>query len=196
MRRGVLLLIALLVLTGAPRLAHACSCMSSGPACQAFWKTDAVFDATVDAIGGASGPEQLLGDRRVSFPEKLVRMTVRQGFKGVTSSGPLEVYTASDGAACGYDFKIGRRYLVFARQRPEDGRWVASLCSATQEYDGTGPSGVFLMSFNGPATGARVFGSVRTVRTAFRSRTDVERAEGRRHSSSDRRRKRADNDLA
>ena len=39
----------LLVFLLAPREAAACSCMASGPACQAFWNTDAVFDATVDS---------------------------------------------------------------------------------------------------------------------------------------------------
>jgi hypothetical protein len=176
MRRDIVVAFVLLGLLVMPRIAAACSCMQAGPACQAFWKTDAVFDATVDAIERAAGPEQDLGERRVSFPEKLVRVTVRTGFKGVTASGPLEVYTATDGAACGYDFKVGHRYLVFAWQRPADGRWVASLCSATQEYDGTGPSAAFLASFNGPSTGARVFGAVKTFERHFdRDQTSRER---------------------
>ena len=176
MRRVILAAVALLVLLAMPRNAEACSCMQAGPACQAFWKTDAAFDATVDAIERAAGPEQDLGNRRVSFPEKLVRVTVRAGFKGVTASGPLEVYTAADGAACGYDFKMGQRYLIFAWKRQADGRWVASLCSATQEYDGTGPAAAFLASFNGPATGARVFGAVKTYERHFdRDQTSRER---------------------
>ena len=73
-----------------------------------------MFDATVESIDRAVGPELSLGQERVSFPEKLVRMTVRQGLKGVTAAGPVDVYTASDAAACGYDFKVGQRYLVFA----------------------------------------------------------------------------------
>jgi len=176
MRRGVLLSAALFVLIALPRVAHACSCIQAGPACQAFWKTDAVFDATVESIDRAVGPELSLGQERVSFPEKLVRMTVRQGLKGVTAAGPVDVYTASDAAACGYDFKVGQRYLVFAWKRPADGRWVASLCSATQQYDGTGPAADFVASLNGPATGARVFGSVKTYERHFdREHTSKER---------------------
>lgn len=30
--------------------AFACSCIDSGPACQAYWKSGPVFDATVDSI--------------------------------------------------------------------------------------------------------------------------------------------------
>ena len=41
MRRVILAAVALLVLLAMPRNAEACSCMQAGPACQAFWKTDA-----------------------------------------------------------------------------------------------------------------------------------------------------------
>jgi hypothetical protein len=163
-------LLAFFVLVGlavTPSTASACSCMASGPACQAFWKTDAVFDATVDGIEAATGPARDLGDRIVSSPEKRVRMTVRQALKGVTATGPLDVYTAEHDAACGYDFKPGHRYLVFAWKRPADGRWVASICSATQEYDGTGETAAFIASLTEPGKGGRVFGTVRTLDKSF-----------------------------
>ena len=160
---GVVLLLGLL----ASREAAACSCMASGPACQAFWKTEAVFDATVDRIETAMGPEQDLGNRRQSFPENLVRMTVRQALKGVTATGPLDVYTADTEGACGYDFKVGHRYLVFASKRRADGRWVASYCSATQPYDGTGETAAFVASLAEPGKGGRVFGSIRSYERLF-----------------------------
>ena len=159
--------VLLLVLVLASRDVAACSCMPSGPACQAFWKTDAVFDATVDSIEMTTGPEYDLGDRRIVSPEKRVRMTVRQALKGVTVTGPLDVYTAEHGAACGYNFKTGHRYLVFASKRAADGRWVASLCSATQEYDGTGETAAFLASLAEPAKGGRIFGTVMTFDRRF-----------------------------
>ena len=169
MRRASVLAgsVLLLIFVLASRDAAACSCMSSGPACQAFWKTDAVFDATVESIEMTTGPERDLGDRRVSSPEKRVRMTVRQALKGVTATGPLDVYTAEHDAACGYNFETGRRYLVFAWKRPADGRWVASLCSATQKYDGTGESAAFIASLTEPARGGRIFGTVRTFDRSF-----------------------------
>lgn len=80
--------VLLLVFLLAPAEAAACSCMTSGPACQAFWNTDAVFDATVDTLEAAKGPEQELGNRIVSLNETRVRMTVRQALKGrVTPCG-------------------------------------------------------------------------------------------------------------
>jgi len=159
--------VLLLVLGLASGEAAACTCIAPGPACQAFWKTDAVFDATVDSIETTTGPELDFGDRKVSSPEKRVRMTVRQALKGVSATGPLDVYTAEHDGMCGYNFKAGRRYLVFAWKRPADGRWVATSCSATREYDGTGETAAFLASLTEPPKGGRIFGTVRTFDRSF-----------------------------
>ena len=156
-----------LLMLWATRSASACTCMHTGPACQAFWKTDAVFDATVDGIEVVQGPSVEIGARTVVIAEKRVRMTVRQAFKGTGATGPIDIYTATDEGACGYDFQPGRRYLVFARQRPDDGRWVASLCSATQPYDGSGGTAAFLASLTQPAQGGRVFGTIKTFDKRF-----------------------------
>ena len=106
-------------------------------------------------------------------------MTVRQALKGVTATGPLDVYTPESDGACGYDFKPGHRYLVFARKRPADGRWIASLCSATQPYDGAGESASFIASLTEPAKGGRIFGTVKT----FDKRFDYQLTSGERRLS-------------
>src|SRR5262245_2402128 len=123
-------------LLAAPRLAYACTCVDVGPACQAFWKADAVFDATVIALADVPRAEASPGSS--PFPEdRRVTLDVRQGWKGV-APGSLDVFTSGSSASCGYDFKPGHRYLVFARRGPADGRWSVSLCSATREYNGSG----------------------------------------------------------
>ena len=45
------------------------------------------------------------------------------------------VRTSAFDASCGYDFKVGGRYLVFGNGTGNDIR--VSQCSATQPYDGT-----------------------------------------------------------
>jgi hypothetical protein len=75
--------------------------------------------------------------------------------------------TADQGAACGFDFKPGRRYLVFAWKRPLDGRWSVSLCSATREFDGSGDAARFLASLSKPPAGGRIFGSVKAFERHF-----------------------------
>jgi hypothetical protein len=135
-------------------------CFAVGPACQAYWKTDAVFDAVVLDI------ESLPRDPDNPFlSDTLVKLDVRQSWKGA-AIGPLEVSTASTGAACGYSFKKGGRYLVFAR-RATGARLQVSLCSGTKEWDGTGPAAEFLASLASEARGGRVFGTTRTHARTF-----------------------------
>lgn len=151
-----LILFALFFLQPDP--VEACSCAFSGPPCQAFWTTDAVFDATVASIEVIDPPDprpELLIGR-----ENLVKLHVREAWKD-GKTGPLEVVTNLDGASCGFSFQVGKRYLVFVRKRQFDGRWTASLCSATREYDGTGETAAFLASLAHPPAGGRVFGAVK-----------------------------------
>jgi hypothetical protein len=98
--------------------------------CSAYRSADAVFDATVVRITLSSRTETIAGrERRIE--EKLVSVNVHQSWKGA-EPGALEIATARDGAACGYDFKKGRRYLVFAYRRT-DGRLTVSICGSTRE---------------------------------------------------------------
>ena len=94
------------------RSAFACSCVLPGPACQAYWNTSAVFDATVIRISPVERTESI-GDREFTYSDKIVTLTVHKAWKGA-QPGPLEVHTSGNGASCGYDFKEGQRYLVFA----------------------------------------------------------------------------------
>jgi hypothetical protein len=68
-------------LAGAPS-ADACSCTSIGPACQAFWTTDVVFDGTVMTIDLTSRDETFSG-RTFQVSEFVVTLQVRQAWKGV-----------------------------------------------------------------------------------------------------------------
>lgn len=145
-------------LTTAASPAQACSCMSSGPACQAYWNTDAVFDATVVRIERAPRDE-VLGNEVVTVSKRLVTLDIRQTWKGL-ESGRLQVVTDADEAACGFEFKEGVRYLVFARQG-RSGELEVSLCSATREFDGTGDAAEFLASLARSGLGGRVFGTIR-----------------------------------
>jgi hypothetical protein len=152
---GSLVLFAVLFFRFDP--VEACSCAFAGPPCQAFWKTDAVFDATVTSIEVVD-PADPRPELRIGR-EYLVKLDVREAWKD-GQTGLVEVVTDLYEASCGYSFKVGRRYLVFVRKRPFDGRWTTSICSATQEYDGTGDAAAFLASLRRPPGGGRIFGSV------------------------------------
>ncbi len=144
-------------LTTAASSAQACSCKSSGPACQAYWDTDAVFDATVVGIERAPRDE-VVGNEVVTISKRLVTLDVSRTWKGL-ESGRLQVVTEAEEAACGFEFKDGVRYLVFARQG-RSGELEVSLCSATREFDGTGDAAEFLAALAKPGLGGRVFGTI------------------------------------
>lgn len=153
-------ILPILLLAACVSPAFACSCKASGPACQAYWKTDAVFDATVTDIQPLTPP--VTGS---FISDSLVTMHVRRSWKGA-SDGTLQVATSANEASCGYPFKKGARYLVFAR-KSSDARLQVSLCSATTEFEGTGPAAEFLSGLSAPATGGRIFGSVGTTVRRF-----------------------------
>ncbi|WP_203909745.1 hypothetical protein [Rhizocola hellebori] len=100
----------------APQSACACSCaLSSEP--EFTNNADLIFVGVVTAIDkpfGIGGG----GELKVDF-------VVEDVSKG-DSAGHLTLLTASDGAACGYDFKVGHRFKVYAN----DGH--TGLCSGNQ----------------------------------------------------------------
>jgi hypothetical protein len=138
MRRaaGIVTLIVLaatasLVLLAGP--ARACSCASDPdmtPEERDRLGTEAhdwVFVGRVEEVtrpdsrdGGSSGQ---------AIP---VTLSVYSATKGDVTN-PMEVWTASDGAMCGYHFEVGTAYKVFAyRPGEEDGRPFVSLCGPTR----------------------------------------------------------------
>jgi hypothetical protein len=162
---GVLAWLVASLIAVAPGAATACSCIQNGPACQAYWKTTAVFDATVLAISPQDPTEQRPG-WQLAFADKIVKLDVRQSWKGV-ETGPLEITTGSEGGGCGYPFREGGRYLIFAFRNPNSNRLQASICSLTQEFNGNGAAADFLASLKAPARGGRIFGTVRTAMRVF-----------------------------
>ena len=58
-----------------------------------------------------------------------VTIAVEEGYRGVSAKA-IEVYTPSSSAACGFAFKQGERYLVYA-SRTKDSVLMVSLCSST-----------------------------------------------------------------
>ena len=114
------LLIAFLT-TGSARL-HACSCAPFRQPCAAEWTASAIFVGEVINIDQLVEPE-MWGSRRVSF-------VVRESFKGI-GERIVDVLTGSGGGDCGFDFKTGSSYLVFAGRSATTGRLGTGTCSKT-----------------------------------------------------------------
>lgn len=155
-----------------PAAVEACSCLRSGPACQAYWSFDTVFDGTVTSVESVEASTQIEG-RSIPIREHAVTFSVAKGWKNLDQT-TVVVRTSAFDASCGYDFKVGGRYLVFGNGTGNDIR--VSLCSATQPYDGTGPSAAFLASLAEPSKGGRVFGKLTALDASFSPKGDQQRS--------------------
>lgn len=140
---------ALVLLTLAvARDAHACSCTESGPPCQTFFQTEAVFVGTVRSVTPAPRVPPLLENVRVEFEETV-------GFRGVGGSTPT-VFTNSDGPACGYPFKVGQRYVVYASRYNGAASLVTSTCSRTRPIAEAAEDLAFFQSLSSATGSPRV----------------------------------------
>ncbi len=138
----------------------ACSCEDPGPPCQDAFRVDAIFSGTVRSI------TELPDDRPPLRPnEARIPLAVRvdfdtiAGFRGI--NGPTaSIVTAGSGPACGYTFKVGERYLVYAT-KSRGGGFVTGICSRTRPMRDAAEDLRFLetLSTSG-AKGARASGTV------------------------------------
>lgn len=112
-----------------PECASACSCArqpgksEQAIAEEAFSRSQAVFTGEVIEVGE---PRQQPGGGTSSADPVPVSFRVAQVWKG-TETEPVEVTTPSSDASCGYPFREGASYLVYASEGLE-----VDLCSNTQ----------------------------------------------------------------
>ncbi len=104
--------------------ARACDCIGPKPPLEARAESAAVFEGTV--IGMVP-----TGYIRNGFPSRVdVTFNVTRVWKGAEM---LQVHlsTPGTGSMCGYSFKAGERYLVYARDDGH-GQLVTTLCDRTR----------------------------------------------------------------
>ena len=143
----------LLILSVHTNPASACSCISSGPPCQGYFQVDAVFAGAVTVISEIDGPPDL------PYPRRLVRFAVERGFRGVDAA-TAEAVTGMGGGDCGYPFKTGERYLVYA-YRNQEGRLATGICSRTRPLAEADEDLAFIQGLRTAPSGARVSGTIR-----------------------------------
>lgn len=103
----VLALVAGLIMIPAG-MACACSC-APFEAKRGVADAEAIFTGTVTDVRAAGG----------QFSPVVATIKADQIYKG-SRSATFEVTTADNSAACGYDFAVNRRYLVFAHATTDD----------------------------------------------------------------------------
>jgi 5-hydroxyisourate hydrolase-like protein (transthyretin family) len=146
-----LLAVALLTLL-LPRVCDACSCLESGPACEDYWKSSAVFLGRVESIVSQKAKLPAQPARRV------VTFSVTEPYSGV-QEGTVEVTTGSGGGDCGFAFREGVEYVVYAQRAGSS--LTVSICSRTREVSKAADDlGYARAVASGGATKARISGDV------------------------------------
>jgi hypothetical protein len=103
----------------------ACSCVEGKPPCEAYWEASAVFLGTVNDNSTVA----ILEDNQPT-QQKLVRFSLEEVFRG-EQKAEEEVLTGLGGGDCGFAFRKGERYLVYAYHNVENGKLQVSVCSRT-----------------------------------------------------------------
>jgi hypothetical protein len=161
-----------LVVTGAWSAVLGCSCAGNPPPCQAFWRADAVFAGTVVSSGKIS-----VDDGVYKRDERLVHLTVDQPIRGMKTA-EVDVVTGWGGGDCGFGFKLGERYLVYA-YREEKGQLLAtSICSRTRLLSEAGDDLAFIRSLPASSANGVIFGTVSKRNYEWKEGDSWERAVG------------------
>jgi hypothetical protein len=131
--------------------ARACSCAPIGPACSAFWRSDAVFAGRVIEIRPATGKATLT-----------VRFAVQQRGRGVDGDIVDVEAEPQNGFNCGFSFTVGQQYVVYASLQTT-GQLMTGMCSRTRPLASAAEDLTFFSEVQGPARGVRIFGQVRLI---------------------------------
>ena len=153
-----------LVVAGALNKAEGCSCaFGGGPACQEAWRqsVDAVLLGRVDRIESTRGNVGFApGATSMTTMGSLLRVTISvdETYRG-PSAKTVEVYTASSSAACGYSFREGQKYLIYASAAGKESQLVVSLCSATRPAEYAEGDLAYLRSLTNVAPTSAIVGT-------------------------------------
>lgn len=114
----------LLCLIGSAGVTMACTCMHlRGDPATAFSSAAAVFSGKVLKI--TEGKEGLPGS---GLKELAVKFRVEQSWKLIRKD-KVTVFTVNKGSMCGFPFKVGERYLVYARGGRD--KFSTDICTRT-----------------------------------------------------------------
>jgi hypothetical protein len=136
----------------------ACSCAGGGAPCSELGRSAAVFVGTPISVKVKEPP----ATRGIDDPDGWTPVTftfaVDQSFLGIQDR-EIEVSTGRGGGDCGYQFKLGTRYVVYA-YRLSTNRLGTSICSRTVELDRAQEDIEFLRSLGSRKPGVSISGRV------------------------------------
>lgn len=109
----VRLVVASLLLLCLGEYASACTCADSDSPCASFQATPVVFVGLVKSIEEETAEINRFGTIEKVRTALTAHFVVEEGLKGI-SGREVDVATGGGGGDCGYHFKAGERYLVYA----------------------------------------------------------------------------------
>jgi hypothetical protein len=151
-----------------PHGASACDCADPGPPCKAFANTPVVFTGRVVKIATIS-VKAPSGDL---YEDRLIVLEVERSYRGSVSKN-VEVVTGSGGSDCGYDFRMGEHYLVYAYPHPQSGKLYTGICQRTRPISDAGDDLDYLSKNDDPSHGAGIEGTIEELKRDSRYETRV-----------------------
>jgi hypothetical protein len=159
-------LLALLAWALLPLCAKACRCSYAGALCKVFANTPTVFAGRVVKISTIR-LKPTSGD---DYEERLVSFDVERSYRGWEGK-TAEVVTGMGGGDCGYEFREGVRYLVYAYPHSLTGKLVTGICQRTRPLSEASEDLEYLNKKDDPSHGAGIEGRIDEL--VSKSRTQV-----------------------
>lgn len=129
-RRCLLFLLAWpFVLTALAARAEACTCAMGEPPCAAFGAAAAVFVGTAADVRAKETKTK--SREEIDWTPVVVSFAVLQPFQGVEGA-EVEVATGRGGGDCGYSFRKGETYLVYAYGGRDGQPLRTGICTRTR----------------------------------------------------------------
>jgi hypothetical protein len=144
-------LVAVVAVLLSPAPALACSCIGEVPLCQSFWQADAVFAGEVVAF------EKI--DPKQFFSRRVARVRVERVWRGEVA-GVVEVSTGAGGGDCGYSFRNGQQYVIYAYKGPQ-GTLSTNICTPTKLLSRASADLEYFKGVSEPSSGGRIYGTAR-----------------------------------
>jgi Carboxypeptidase regulatory-like domain len=139
--------------------AFACDCMGTRPTCEAYWQAEAVFIGTAKEISWIE-LEDKIENSTFKYRKPVFHFSVDQAFRGVNGS-QVGVMTGQGGGDCGYGFKIGEQYLIYAyRDNQKKEMLSTSICTRTRPIRNADEDLEYIQGLSKASPGGWVFGEV------------------------------------
>jgi len=139
--------------------AFACDCMGTRPPCEAYWQAEAVFIGTAKEVSWIE-LEDKIENSTFKYRKPVFHFAVDQAFRGVNGS-QVGVMAGQGDGDCGYGFKIGERYLVYAyRDNQKKEMLYTSICARTRPLREADEDFEYIKGLSKASPGGWVFGEV------------------------------------